>query len=200
MTRQVNRIVLTSHITFSVGWLGAVAVFLALAITALHSQDVQLVRACCLAMDITAWFIILPFALTSLTTGIVQALGTKWGLFNHYWIAVKLFLTVVSTILLLLHMQPISSLAVSATETPFSYTESSSQIIDLIKKAGAAIIALLFIVTISVFKPWGKIQKRNEGVVKESPKSSFKLYSLIGLAILILLVIIKHLFASGHGH
>ena len=38
-------IAITAHITSSVGWLGAVAAFLALAVAGLTSQDVQLVRA-----------------------------------------------------------------------------------------------------------------------------------------------------------
>lgn len=60
MTKRISKLVLTSHVTFSIGWLGAVAVFLALTITGLNSQNEQLVRACLLAMKISAWFVILP--------------------------------------------------------------------------------------------------------------------------------------------
>ncbi len=45
MTPRLSKAVLTSHITFSVGWLGAVVVFLILAITGLTSQDIQTSRA-----------------------------------------------------------------------------------------------------------------------------------------------------------
>ena len=38
------------------------------------------------AMGLTAWFVILPLSLVALTTGLVQVLGTAWGLFPHYWI------------------------------------------------------------------------------------------------------------------
>jgi ABC-type multidrug transport system permease subunit len=77
MAPRLNKFVLTSHITFSVGWLGAVAVFLVLAITGLNSRDDQLVRAAFLAMELSSWFIIVPFCIASLLTGIVQALGSK---------------------------------------------------------------------------------------------------------------------------
>lgn len=123
MTPRLSKVVLTSHITFSVGWLGAVAVFLALAITGITSQNIQLARASYLAMEIMSWFIIVPFCLASLLTGIVQSPGTKWGLFKHYWIVVKLILTIGATILLLLHLQPISLLAGMAAETKFSNIE-----------------------------------------------------------------------------
>jgi hypothetical protein len=196
MTPRISRLVLTSHITFSVGWLGAVAVFIVLAITALTSQDTQLSRSACLAMELSAWFVIIPFCFASLFTGVVQAVGTKWGLFKHYWIVVKLFLTIVSTILLLLHMNPISALARAATDPSFLNSQHSGEIIDLIAKAGVTIVVLLAITTISVYKPWGKIQ-----LTQNTIKRTWRFYALIGLVSLILLFISMHLFGGGmHGH
>ena len=208
MTPRLSKAMLTSHITFSVGWLGAVVVFLVLAITGLTSQDNQLARASLIAMKLSAWFVIVPFCLTSLFTGIVQALWTKWGLFKHYWIIVKLFLTVGSTVLLLLHMQPISYFASAATETSFSNSQHAGQIINLISKAGAAILVLLAITTISIYKPWGKIQvkQNNNYNIKmqdndTKTKKSWTFYVLIGLVSLIIIFIISHLLGGGmHGH
>ncbi len=202
MTPRLSKAVLTSHITFSVGWLGAVVVFLILAITGLTSQDMQTSRACLIAMELSAWFVIVPFCLTSLFTGIIQGIWTKWGLFKHYWIAVKLFLTIGSTILLLLHMQPISYLAGVATDSSFSNSQHSGQLIDLIKKAGAAILVLLAITTISIYKPWGKIRYRqhdNNQVNVQNKKKSLGFYIVFGLITLIIIFIIRHLFGGGMG-
>jgi hypothetical protein len=44
MTPTLRKLILTTHITVSVGWLGAVAAFLALAIAGLTSRDAQMVR------------------------------------------------------------------------------------------------------------------------------------------------------------
>ena len=71
-------------------------------------------------MELTGWYVIVPFCFASLLTGLVQALGTPWGLFRHYWILVKLQIAILSTILLLLHMQATSRLAGAAAETIFS--------------------------------------------------------------------------------
>jgi uncharacterized membrane protein len=73
----------------------------------LTTQNAQIVRAAYLAMELNAWFVIVPLVLSSLLTGLVQALGTMWGLFRHYWVLAKLVLTVLITIILLLQMQPI---------------------------------------------------------------------------------------------
>ena len=200
---------MTSHITFSVGWLGAVAVFIALAVTALTTMNNQIARSALLAMDISAWYVIVPFSLASLLTGLVQAFVTKWGLFKHYWIVIKLFLTIVMTILLLLHMQPISYLASVATEPSFSNSQYAKQIIDMIIKAGLAVLVLVAITTISVYKPWGKIKRYQNANEKQfvlqnkniKSKKSWTFYLLIGLGLLILFVIIKHLSGGGmHRH
>jgi hypothetical protein len=208
MTPRLSKAVLTSHITFSAGWLGAVAVFLALAITGLTS-DIQVARSSYIAMELSAWFVIVPFCLISLFTGIFQAVATKWGLFKYYWIVVKLFLTIASTVLLLLHLQPISYLAGVAADSSFSNSQHSGQLIDLISKAGAAILVLLAITTISVYKPWGKIQfaqsDKNQLISMETTerfqKNSWMFYTLFGLVSLIVIFIILHLFGGGmHGH
>ncbi len=209
MTSRLSKANLTSHITFSLGWLGAVAVFLALAITGVTSDDIQLARSCCLAMELSAWFVIVPFCLTSLVTGVVQAMFTKWGLFKHYWIVVKLFLTLASTVLLLLHMQPITYMAGLAAESTFSNAQQSERLIDLIAKAGATILVLVALTTISIYKPWGKIRmtKQNNNqftnILGENKpaKKSMKYYVLIGLIALVIIFIIKHLLSGGmSGH
>ncbi len=208
MTPRLSKFVLTSHITFSVGWLGAVAVFLALAITGVTSNDSQLARAAYLAMELSGWFVIVPFCFASLLTGLIQSLGTKWGLFKHYWIVVKLLLTIAVTILLLLHMQPISYLVGIAEKTAFSNTEQAGLRIQLIADAGGALLVLLATTTISVYKPWGKIQyrlrenyKRNIGVRDKgiTTKKSLGFYILLGLIGLVLLFVIMHLFGGGIG-
>lgn len=207
MTPRLSKLVLTSHITFSVGWLGAVAVFLALAITGLTNQDVQLARAAYLTMELIGWFVLIPLCFASLSTGIVQALGTKWGLFKHYWIVVKLFLTIAATIILLLHMQPISYLSGVAAEASFSNTQVRGLRIQLIADAGAAILLLLATTTISVYKPWGKIQFRihdNKQNIelqskKITSKKSWGFYLLIGPISLFIIIIIVHLFGGGMG-
>ena len=65
-------------------------------------------RAAYIAMELTGWFVIVPLSLASLLTGLVQSLGTTWGLFRHYWVLVKFLLTIGATIVLLLHMPTVS--------------------------------------------------------------------------------------------
>jgi hypothetical protein len=58
MTPSLRNFALTAHITFPVGRLGAVAAFLALAITGLTSRDPEMVRTVYAAMELAARFVI----------------------------------------------------------------------------------------------------------------------------------------------
>jgi hypothetical protein len=155
MTAPVRKLTLTAHVTTSVGWLGALAVFLAHALASLISQDEQMVRAASLAMGLTAWLVILPLSLASLTTGLIQALGTAWGLCRHYWVLFKLVLTAVATIVLLLKLGPISYLADVAAETTFSSADLIGLRTSLMVHAAGGLLVLLAVATLAVYKPRG---------------------------------------------
>jgi DMSO/TMAO reductase YedYZ heme-binding membrane subunit len=107
MSPGIRKFALAAHLTVSIGWFGAVAAYLALDVTVATSQDLQTLRAAYLAMELIARFVIVPLAVTSLLTGIVMSLGTKWGLFRHYWVLISLVLTVVATAVLLVETRAI---------------------------------------------------------------------------------------------
>lgn len=200
---------LTTHVIFSVGWLGAVAGFLALNIAALTSQNAQIVRSAYLAMDLIGWDVVLPSCLGALITGLVQSLGTQWGLFKHYWILIKFLLTAGSTFLLLLHMQLIREAARIASETPLPTIELHSLGNNLLTKAVAALLVLVATITISVYKPWGRIKSKqrdnnqqiNMKIKNTTSRKTWGFYTLIGIVLLIVIFIIKHITGGGmKGH
>ena len=151
-----RKLALIAHVTASVGWLGAVAGFLALAVTGLTSQDTEQARAAYLAMKVTAWFVIVPFCFASMLTGLVSSLGTTWGLFRHYWVVAKLVLTIPSSILLLVHMQPVNRMAEAAARTTSFGADLGRPRIQLMADAGAALLVLLVATMLSVYKPPGR--------------------------------------------
>ncbi|MBI3004313.1 MAG: hypothetical protein HYY49_02730 [Ignavibacteriales bacterium] len=204
MTPRLRRFVLTAHIIFSVGWLGAVAVFLAHAIAGLTSEDAQIVRAAYLAMGLSVWFVIVPSNIGALLTGLIQSLGTQWGLFKHYWILVKFLLTIVGTILLLAHTQPISYMAGVASERLISNTELLGLRVQLVADAAAALLLLLATTILSVYKPWGMTahglrKQGGENTERPANRKSWGLYVLAAFILLILLFVIVHLMGGGIG-
>ncbi len=154
LTPHLRKFVRTAHVTFAVGWLGAVAAFLALAITGLISRDALTVRSTYLSMALIARFVIVPLSFAPLLTGPILSLGTPWGLFQHYWILAKLLITILSTIILLVHMQPITYLSSEAAKTTLSSVDLRLQI-QMVVAAGAALLALLVATILAVYKPRG---------------------------------------------
>jgi uncharacterized membrane protein len=155
MKPGLRKLVRAAHIIVTVGWLGAVAAFLALAIAGLTSQDAQMVRSAYPAMELITRFVIVPLSLAPLVlTGPILSLGTPWGLFRHYWIVVKLLINILSTIILLVHMQPITYLSRVAAQETLSSADRSLQI-QLVVAAGAGLLALLLATVLAVYKPRG---------------------------------------------
>src|SRR5258707_6761573 len=103
MNPALRKLTITAHVSFSVGWLGATAAFLVLSIAGLTSHDAEVVRGAYLSMDLMSRFVIIPLCFAALITGLLQALGTPWGLFRYYWIVMKFGLAVFATIALLIH-------------------------------------------------------------------------------------------------
>jgi hypothetical protein len=155
MTPNIRRIALTAQIAASVGWFGAVAGFEALAIVGLITQDAFTMRAAYLAMEKVTWLAIVPFAFTSLITGLTMALGTKWGLFRHYWIVAKFLINTLSIALLLLHTRLIGTLARAAETTALPAANLHGQASELAVKGSAALVALLVATSLAAVKPRG---------------------------------------------
>jgi hypothetical protein len=73
-------------------------VFLAHSVVGLMTQQKQVLRATSIAMGLTAWLVIMPLAVMSLVTGLVQAPWSAWGPLRHNWVMFKLLLTAVATV------------------------------------------------------------------------------------------------------
>jgi hypothetical protein len=149
MPQRLRKVVLTLHVLSSVGWLGAVAGFLALAIVALTSQEVGMVRAVYQVSEPLTLYVIVPFALASLLTGLVQSLGTHWGLFRHYWVLFKFLLTAFATVILLQYTQTVSYFAGIAATAGLDGLKS------YFLHSSAALLVLLVTTILSVYKPRG---------------------------------------------
>lgn len=153
MSPSVRRLALTAHVTASVGWLGAVAGFLGLAVVGLTSEDARVVRGAYLVMEPTAWFVLVPLSLASLLTGLVSALGTPWGLIRHYWIIFKLLINVLATGILLIYMGTFRAMASVAADSrvDLGTVRNASPVLH----AALALLGLLAATALAVYKPRG---------------------------------------------
>ncbi len=165
-----RKLALTLHVTSSVGWLGAVAVVLALGVAGLVSDDGEAVQAAYIAMDTVAGLVLVPLAVASFVTGVIQGVGTRWGLFRHYWVLFKLIINVVATVVLVLYLQTLESLA-TRSRGPLVELEdirSASPVLH----AGAALLLLLVATVLAIYKPRGVTRRGRDRPKRHGPNAS----------------------------
>lgn len=157
MKPSVRKLLLTAHITVSVGWIGAAVAYLVLVVWAMTGVGDQLLLAAWISMDLIGWYAIVPLAVASLLSGIGIALATPWGLFRHYWVLSSLFLTIVATAVLLGHMPTVSSFAeIAADPAALAATDTlRSALRGELLHAGVGLLVLLAITALNVYKPRG---------------------------------------------
>jgi hypothetical protein len=136
-----RRAVLFLHVTTSVGCIGAVAAFLSLAIVGAAGGDVYV------AMRVMTWTVIVPLAFASLLIGIVSSIGTAWGLVRHYWLTLKLLLTIVAVGVLMLQTPTIDSLAAGRAGPDAGMA--------MILHSAGGLVVLIAVMVLSIYKPRG---------------------------------------------
>lgn len=194
MPPRLRKWALTAHIVFSVGWAGAVAGFLALSIAGVTSRNPEVVRAAYVGMNLIGWSIVVPCSFAALLSGIIQSLGTEWGLFRHYWLLVKFVFTILATLLLMLHqfMAVAGAARQVSVATPGTLPDVGRFGVQLVGDAGLGLLVLLVITTLSVLKPWGRIR------YSETISGGLPLGLKILLAVIVVVVVVFR-FVVPHG-
>lgn len=154
MSAGLRKLTLAVHLTLSVGWIGAVAAYVALDVATATSRDAQALRTAYLGMDLISRNVIVPLAIASLVTGLVISLGTKWGLFRFYWVVISLVLTTLATVVLLIERGVIASLADVAADPGTTARDLRALSSTLPHSAGGAIV-LVIVLVLNIYKPQG---------------------------------------------
>jgi hypothetical protein len=205
MSPGARKLSLTLHVVSSVGWLGAVIAYLVLVIPTLKVSDSPALTTAFTAMNAVGWYAIVPLCLSSLITGLIESLGTPWGLFRHYWVTIKLVLTAFSTFILLRHMGAVNRVAeraiaggaIPADKAPF------------VVHPAVGLIVLVIATVLAIYKPWGLTvfgkrmrEREGEGPISVASARRSKAVRVFAFAFLILATLFLILHSAGihHGH
>jgi hypothetical protein len=218
LSPALRRFAFAAHVTSSVGWLGAVTVFIPLAGVGLISRDEVTVRGAYLVMAPAAWFVLVPLAHASFVSGVTLSLGTAWGLFRHYWVVFKLLITVFSTVILLVYMGTFRQMAGVAADplVDLDHVRNMSPMLH-------AVLALALLLTatwLGIYKPLGvtpygrRVAERastlalspehpsgisSRASVAGGKQRDWKWFLLLGVGCLLLLLLIQHVIGGGAG-
>jgi hypothetical protein len=141
------------HVVVSVGWMGAGAANVVLAVTAAMSSTGETRRVCYQLINRLDFALVIPLAFGTLASGLLISLATKWGLFRYWWVLVKLILTSAVIIFSTFGVGVWVEESIAATTVG---TATSPVATTLIAGAAANIICFLFMTWVSIAKPWPK--------------------------------------------
>lgn len=159
LSSNQTRILKIIHLFFFVSWIGGGVCLISvmfLAQPALPEDIFMKYRS----MQVIDDFVIIPGALGSLFTGMVYSIWTNWGFFRHRWLTVKWILTVAQILFGTFALGPwlngnvdiARQLRGSApANADFALNASNIQLWGAVQ-----VLFLLFMVVISVIKPWKK--------------------------------------------
>jgi len=154
MAPRLRKFALTVHLALSVSWIGSVAAYIVLDLTAATSHDPQTLRAVWISMGLVVVGAIVPLALSSLLTGLIMALGTRWGLLQHWWVLISFLLTVGATMVLLVEVGTISRGAAIAAD-PDSTVGELRTLGSTLPHSVGGLLVLLLVLVLNMYKPPG---------------------------------------------
>lgn len=162
LSATARKATLVIHLISGIGWLGIDVVLLVLTFTGFTSDDPATVAACYQAMGLFVVPCLLTAGLTSLASGILLGLGTKYGLLRYWWVALKLGINLVLTALVPVLLQPrVDQAARLAHESAGGLDPDQLGRIatDLLFPPLVSGTALLIAILLAVYKPWGLIRR-----------------------------------------
>ncbi|MFE0181004.1 DUF2269 domain-containing protein [Streptomyces olivaceus] len=155
LSRPARRGLLVVHVVASASWLGLTLGLLALGATAATTASPTAVEAGVRSMKLFADWLLLPLALLTLTSGVVLALGTHWGLARHRWVFTKFWVTSATTVATVLALRPGVNSAVAAVAAGEALPDAG----DVLAGPVVSLSAYVFMTVVSLLKPWGPTRR-----------------------------------------
>ncbi|MGH2383936.1 MAG: hypothetical protein ACRDGB_02640 [Candidatus Limnocylindria bacterium] len=155
MNPRTRNVLLSVHITATVGTLGADLALLVLGLAGLSGSDTGSVYP---AMYLIGSSIMSPLVVLSLGTGLVLALRTRWGLLRYWWVTLKLAITALLTVLVLLVLVPRMGAAAQAVGVGAGPTSAEQMQLVVAPIVGSTL--LIATIALAVFKPSWQVPRR----------------------------------------
>jgi len=158
--KRSRKVTLLVHIVSAGAWIG-IDVIVAVLVGVGWFADSDSTRGA--AYQALGLFVVWPMltsALVCLGSGLLLGWGSKYGLLRFWWVAVKLFLNLLLTTLILIALKPGMP---EIAEYGRSISAGQPNGVDVSQMFFPPIVSLTlltFATTLSIFKPWGRTRRR----------------------------------------
>lgn len=164
LSQKKKSLLIAIHVISLAAWIGGTLGMLLLGIYLSSADNAAQLTYTLASMEIIDENLLKYPALMTLLTGILLSLWTQWGLVKHYWVIVKLGLTMITIMIGILFLNKwTASLAEMVEDMGFASLQDGgfhSTWLNMVTTSSFNIFCLLFMVFITYYKPFGKIKKR----------------------------------------
>jgi hypothetical protein len=159
LSTRTRKLVLLVHIAAAGTWLGLDLVLGILVVTALGTGDPTGAGAAAASIAAFTTWPLAIVGLVTLLTGLLLGFATKYGVVRYWWVLAKLVINVVLVVLVVLVLSPgvtaLGEAGLDALATGAAPTVTTTLLFPPIVSSTAVIVAM----TLSVFKPWGRLRR-----------------------------------------
>jgi hypothetical protein len=157
---RTRKTVLVLHILAAAAWFGVDIMVAVFVLAGWFSGDDGVRAVAYQALGTFALWPMLVSGLTSLGTGVLLGLGSRYGLVRYWWVAVKLALNLVLCGLIIVLLRPeLGRLGPYGRELADG-TAGEHDVSQLFFPPAVSLSALSFATALAVFKPWGRLRRR----------------------------------------
>lgn len=171
LSRRARRFTLFLHLLVALSWIGVDLVLGVLSFTGLTTDDPRTMAIAYTGISMFGVPLLLTLGLSTLATGAVLGLGTRYGLLRYWWVAVKLVLNLVLTALVLVALRPtLQDGAAASAVVDATLPDRLSQVrFNMVFPPLVSTTALVFAAWLGTYKPWGRIrsEQRSAGGPEE---------------------------------
>lgn len=167
LSQKKKQLLVTLHVISVSSWIGGTLGMLLLGIYLKSAANGEQLAYTLSSMEVIDENLLKYPALLTLLTGVLLSIWTQWGLVKHYWVAIKLVLTVATIMMGILFLddwtvslgEMVEDMGFATLQNKQFQTRWSSIII----MSSFNLASLFFMVFITYFKPFGKIKKIRRG-------------------------------------
>lgn len=155
LSGRTRKTCLMLHIISAAAWFGIDLALGILIVTAMATDDPQTAGMALQAVDLFAIWPMFAASLLSLGTGVLLGMGSKYGLLRYKWVATKLVVNVLMSVLIFIALRPGVGEAATIGARMLAGDPSAQVPEGLIFPVIVAPTLLLIAYFLATFKPWG---------------------------------------------
>lgn len=150
--------VLVVHIVSAGAWIGIDVIVGVLVLSGWLTADPVISGLAYQALGTFAVAPMLASGLVCLASGALLGVGTRYGLVRYWWVAVKLVMNLVLSLLIVFALQPGMTAVVEHGRALAAGQASTLDVTNLFFPPLVSLTVLTVATVLSVFKPWGRIR------------------------------------------